>query len=121
MTVRHGLTNSEWFEIEHLLPGNKSDPGVTAANNRLFVDAILYRYRTGVPWRDLPPHFGDFRVIHTRFMRWARNGIWENIFRVLSIDTDTEYAMIDSTINRAHQHSSGAKNSSKKSECIGKS
>jgi len=81
---------------------------VPAKDNRLFIDGVLYRYRSGIPWRDLPEKFGDFRVVHTRFSRWAKRGVWEGMFRVLATDTDNEYAMIDSTIVRAHQHSAGA-------------
>ena len=92
-----------------MLPGKETDCGVTAKDNRLFVEAVLYRYRAGIPWRDLPERFGDFRVIHTRHMRWSVKGVWECVFKALSEDADNEYAMIDSTIVRAHQHSSGAK------------
>jgi transposase len=77
--------------------------------NRLFVEAVLYRYRAGIPWRDLPEKFGDYRVIHTRHTRWSESGVWEQVFKVLADDADNEYAMIDSTIVRAHQHSAGAK------------
>lgn len=81
--------------------------------------AVLYRYRAGIPWRDLPERFGDFRVIHTRHMRWSRKGVWERVFNLLAQDADNEYAMIDSTIVRAHQHSAGAKGSSKKPNASG--
>jgi transposase len=83
--------------------------GVTATDNRLFVDAVLYRYRAGIPWRDLPEHYGPWKVMHTRFTRWAKSGVWGAVFAHLASDADTEYAMIDSTIVRAHQHSAGAK------------
>ena len=83
--------------------------GVTARDNRLFVEAVLYRYRAGIPWRDLPARFGDFRVIHTRFSRWSKIGVWKRVFGHLADEADNEYAMIDSTIVRAHQHSAGAK------------
>jgi transposase len=55
----------QWERIKDLLPGWKGEVEVTAKDNRLFVDAVLYCYRAGIPWRDLPEHFGDFRVIHT--------------------------------------------------------
>jgi transposase len=80
-----------------------------AKDNRLFVEAVLYRYRAGIPWRDLPERFGDFRVIHTRHTRWSKSGVWQRIFEALVVDADNEYAMIDSTIVCAHQHSVGAK------------
>ena len=116
---RYALRDDQWDRIEHLLPGKASDRGVTAADNRLFVEAVLYRYRAGIPWRDLPERFGDFRVVHTRHMRWSRSGVWERVFKHLAQDADNEYAMIDSTIVRAHQHSAGAKGSSKKPHASG--
>ncbi len=75
----------------------------------MVIEAVLYRYRAGIPWRDLPERFGDFRVVHTRFGRWARRGVWKSVFEHLAKDADNEYAMIDSTIVRAHQHSAGAR------------
>lgn len=97
------------MRIQDLLPGRPGYVGVTAKDNRLFIEAVLYRYRAGIPWRDLPSRFGDFRVIHTRFSRWAKRGVWQRILAQLSADTDNEYAMMDSTIVRAHQHSAGGK------------
>lgn len=82
---------------------------MTAKDNRLFIEAVLYRYRAGIAWRDLPERFGDFRVIHQRHSRWSKKGLWELVFKLLSQDADNEYAMIDSTIVRAHQHSARAK------------
>jgi len=110
---RYALRDDQWDRIEPLLPGKHGDVGVTAKDNRLFVEAVLYRYRAGIPWRDLPERFGDFRVIHTRHMRWSRKGVWERIFNVLAEDADNEYAMIDSTIVRAHQHAAGVKGGTK--------
>ena len=106
---RYALRDDQWDRIKDFLPGRKASVGVTAKDNRLFVEAVLYRYRAGIPWRDLPERFGDFRVVHTRFSRWSKKGIWEQIFQVLSADADNEYVMIDATIVRAHQHSAGAK------------
>jgi transposase len=72
------------------------------------VEAVLYRYRTGIPWRDLPERFGDWKNVHQRFSRWAKSGVWEKVFQHFAADADNEYAMIDSTIVRAHQHGAGA-------------
>ncbi len=116
---RYALRDDQWERIEPVLPGRAGDCGVTARGNRLFVEAVLYRYRAGIPWRDLPERFGDYRVIHTRHMRWSRKGVWERVFNALAEDADNEYAMIDSTIVRAHQHSAGAKGSSKKANASG--
>ena len=109
MSKRYALRDDQWVRIAHLLPGKVGDVGVTAKDNQLFVDAVLYRYRAGIPWRDLPERFGKFNVVHTRFSRWAKKGIWLQIFTTLSEDSDNEYQMIDATIVRAHQHSAGAK------------
>jgi transposase len=106
---RYALRDDQWERIEEMLPGRKGHVGVTARDNRLFVEAVLYRYRAGIPWRDLPQHFGDFRVVHLRHSRWSASGVWERIFKALSLQADNEYVMIDSTIVRAHQHSAGAK------------
>lgn len=120
MERRHSLKDSQWNKIKDLLPGRKETVGVTAKDNRLFVEAIIYRYKTGIPWRDLPKRFGDFRVVHTRFSRWSKKGIWEKVFKILS-EEDNEYAMIDSTIVRVHQHGVGAKHSNYYQEDIGRS
>jgi transposase len=109
MLCRYALRDDQWERIKGFLPGQKGHVGANARDNRLFVEAVLYRYRAGIPWRDLPERFGDFRVVHTRFTRWNRSGVLQRIFEILTADADNEYAMIDSTIVRAHQHSSGAK------------
>ena len=106
---RYGLRDDQWDRIKELLPGRVGSVGVTARDNRLFVEAVLYRYRAGIPWRDLPERFGDPIKVHTRFSRWAKSGVWERVFSQLAADADNEYAMIDSTIVRAHQHSADAK------------
>lgn len=121
MTTRYGLRDEQWERIRDLLPGREGSVGVTAKDNRLFIEAIIYRYRTGIPWRDLPPRFGDFRVIHMRFSRWSKQGRWEKLFKHLSEEADNEYAMIDATIVRAHQHSAGAQERSPAQEDIGRS
>jgi len=109
MIRRYALRDDQWERIKDLLPGRAGQPGAQARDNRLFVDAVLYRYRAGIPWRDLPARFGDFRVVHLRHSRWSQSGVWQRVFEALAQDADNEYAMIDSTIVRAHQHSAGAK------------
>ena len=116
---RFGLRDDQWERIKDFLPGREGHVGGTAADNRLFVDAVLYRYRTGIPWRDLPVRFGDWKIVHQRFSRWAKSGVFERIFKSLASDPDNEYMMIDATIVRAHQHSAGARK--KSSQAIGRS
>ena len=91
------------------LPGKAGDPGVTARDNRLFVEAVLWIARTGAPWRDLPEEFGNWYTVYTRFWRWAKKGVWERIFKHLSENPDFEYVLIDATLVRVHQHGTGAK------------
>jgi transposase len=105
---RYALHDDQWERIKDLLPGREGHVGANAKDNRLFVEAVLWRYRSGAPWRDLPERFGDWNNTHRRFSRWAKAGVWERIFKHLAADPDNEYAMIDSTIVRAHQHSAGA-------------
>jgi len=109
MARRYGLRDDQWARIAPLLPGRVGHVGGTARDNRLFVEAVLYRYRAGIPWRDLPERFGPWKAVHTRFSRWAVSGVWGRVFAALSADADDEYAMLDSTIVRAHQHSAGAR------------
>ena len=105
---RYGLSDEQWSRVRDMLPGRVGHVGATARDNRLFVEAVLYRYRAGIPWRDLPERFGDWKNVHRRHSRWAATGVWKRLFQLLSAAADNEYAMIDSTIVRAHQHSAGA-------------
>ena len=84
--------DDQWDRIMDLPPGRPGSVGVTAADNRLFVDAVLYRYRAGIPWRDLPERFGDWNNTHRRFSRWAKSGVWQRVFERLVGDADTDYA-----------------------------
>lgn len=108
-TRRYGLRDDQWERIKDFLPGREGHVGGTAADNRLFVEAVLYRYRAGIPWRDLPERFGDWKNTHRRLMRWCESGVFERIFKELAQDSDNEYMMLDATIVRAHQHSAGAR------------
>ena len=102
------LRDDQWVRIETLLQGKAGDRGRSGANNRLFIEAVLWIARTGSPWRDLPAAFGPWNSIYVRFARWADKNVWENIFAVLREDADFEEVFIDSTIVRAHQHAAGA-------------
>ena len=106
---RFGLRNDQWERIKDVLPGREKHVGGTAEDNRLFVEAVLYRFRTGCPWRDLPERLGRWKSVHQHFGRWAKSGVFERIFKLLASDHDNEYMMIDATIVRAHQHSAGAR------------
>jgi transposase len=103
------LNDMQWERLAPLLPGKPGDRGRSGADNRLFLEAILWIARTGSPWRDLPEAFGNWNSVFRRFRRWAESGVFEKVFNSLSGDPDFEYAMIDGTIIRVHQHGAGAK------------
>ena len=105
---RYALRDDQWTRIKDFLPGREGHVGGTAADNRLFVDAVIFRTRTGIPWRDLPERYGDWKATHKRFRRWCESGVFARILGVLALDADAEYMSIDSTSVRAHQHSAGA-------------
>ena len=105
---RRLLREDQWKKLEPLLPGKVGDPGATAQDNRLFLEAVLWIVRTGSPWRDLPGELGNWHTTYTRFKRWGESGVWERVVKAVSGDPDLETLMIDSTAVRAHQHAAGA-------------
>ena len=108
MRHRHAISDADWARIEHLLPGRPGQPGWLAADNRLFVDAVLWIGKTGAPWRDLPERFGKWNSAWRRFDRWAAKGTWQAVFEALQ-DPDLEWLVLDSTVIRAHPCAAGAK------------
>ena len=106
---RRILSDAQWARVAPLLPGKPGDPGRSGADNRVFLEAVLWIARTGAPWRDLPAAFGHWNSAFRRFRRWAQSDVFEAVFQRLSGDPDFEYALIDGTIVRVHQHGAGAK------------
>lgn len=105
---RHAITDDQWERVKDMLPGQVQCPGVTAKDNRLFIDAVLWIARTGAPWRDLPVRFGPWNSVWRRFDRWSKKGVWERIMTELE-DPDFDKLILDSTVIRAHQHAAGKK------------
>lgn len=108
--ARHALTDQQWVRLQQLLPrrrGPKSSLG-----DRQFIDAVLYRAKTGLPWRDLPERFGPWKTVYNRFCSWARAGLWEQIFRELQLEVDNTGSIIDASVVRAHQEAAGGKGGS---------
>lgn len=101
MRRRHELTDAQWELIQDLLPGKDGDPGRTAVDNRLFVNAVLYVLKTGVPWEDLPARYGKPNTVWKRFDRWCAAGVWERLAKALG-DPELEEVQIDSTTVKAH-------------------
>lgn len=106
--IRKLLRDDQWEKLSPLLPGKAGDPGATAQDNRLFLEAVLWIVRTGSPWRDLPSELGNWHTTYTRFKRWGESGVWQRLIEAVSDDRDLEMLMIDSTAVRAHQHAAGA-------------
>jgi transposase len=117
---RLGLRDDQWKRIAPLLPGKVGDAGRSGADNRLFVEAVLWIVRVGAPWRDLPEAFGNWNSVFQRFRRWVRRGVFDRVFEALSDDADFEYVIIDGTIVRVHQHGTGAKGGTR-NQAIGRS
>ncbi len=108
MSERHALTDSQWNLIESRLPGRAGDPGRTAADNRLFVDAVLFVLKTGSPWRDLPERFGKWNSVWRRFDRWCAAGVCERLGEVLG-EPDLEELQLDSTGVKAQASAAGSR------------
>src|SRR5829696_7391602 len=106
MLPRHAISDENWQRIKDLLPGKAGDPGVTAKDNRLFLDAVLWVAKTGAPWRDLPERFGNWNSAWRRFDRWARKGFWQRVFETLE-DPDLGRLVLDPAVTRAHRHAAG--------------
>src|SRR3954465_13043662 len=106
---RHALTDEQWTRLRELLPQRRTGP---RAADRRFVDAVLYRAKTGVAWRDLPERFGSWKSVYNRFSNWARRELWAEIFKALRLDVDEIASIADGTIIRAHQDASGGKGGS---------
>ena len=106
---RYELSQAQWERVAPLLPGKVGDPGRTAADNRLFVNGVLWVLRSGAHWCDLPERYGRWKTAHKRFSRWSKAGVWDRVFADLIKDRDNQYLMIDSTLVRAHQQAATGK------------
>ena len=107
------ITDAVWKKVYKII---LDTPGIYAKQEELtrqFVEGVLWICRSGAQWRFLPGEYGEWNSVFKRFRRWAKNGVWERIFAVLREEADMEWAMIDSTIVRAHACSSGAKGGSR--------
>jgi transposase len=117
MATRYVLTDEMWAELEPLLPDRTPRRGGRWRDHREVVEAIIWRFRTGSPWRDLPGDFPPVSTVWDRFDAWSSNGIWDEVLRRLQGHAhavgELEWTVsVDSTIARAHQHAAGARRSS---------
>lgn len=108
---RHALTDEQWARLQPLLP-RRAQGRKSARGDRLFVDAVIFRAKTGIQWRDLPERFGKWKTVYNRFANWAKKDVWVRVFRELRVDVDETASIVDGTTIRAHQDASGGKGGS---------
>ena len=108
---RHALTDAQWRRLQRVLPAQLSGPA-SIKGDRLFIEAVLFRAKTGLPWRDLPERFGPWKSVYNRFANWARKGHWATIFQELALEVDETGSIVDGSVVRAHQDASGGKGGS---------
>jgi transposase len=116
MTIRrHELTDAEWARLAPLLPPERPPVGRPNKAHRGIVNGILWKLRTGAPWRDLPERYGPWESVHTRFRRWRLAGVWDRVLAAVQAEGDAARKLdwslhfLDGTVIRAHQHAAGAK------------
>ena len=103
------FSDEMWARIEPLMPVASAKGGRPFRDHRAVVEGIVWRYRTGCPWRDLPTEFGSWKTVWRRHDQYSKDGTWDQIFAVvLAAATDADLidwaVSVDSTVNRAHQH-----------------
>lgn len=108
---RHALTEEQWERLEKVLPQSRTGP-VSTLGDRQFVEAVIYRAKTGISWRDLPERFGPWKSIYNRFANWSKRGVWTKIFKALQLRVDKRGSIADGSVVRAHQDASGGKGGS---------
>ncbi len=111
--MRKELINKQYNRLKYFSPYKTGQKSRLQKKHRMMINAILWILRTGSPWRDLPYHYGPWESVYTRFRRWSKAGLWDEIFNHISKDSNNDCNMIDSTAVRAHQHSSGGKGGKK--------
>jgi transposase len=105
---RHDISDKAWKKIEPHLPGQRGQWGGIAENNRRFINAVFWIFRTGAPWRDLPKRYGCWSNTHRRFIRWRAKGVWERVLEQVANQPDYQWLMIDASHIKVHPHAAGA-------------
>jgi len=108
---RHALSDEQWDRLRSVLPKQRHGPK-SKIGDRQFIDAVLYRGKTGVPWRDLPERFGPWKSIYNRFNNWSKRGHFTRIFKALRVKVDKTGSIVDGSSIRAHQDAAGGKGGS---------
>ncbi len=128
MTVprRGELTEGQWARLQPLLPPEKPRTGKPNKAHRPILNGILWKLRTGAPWRDLPERYGPWSTVQSRFRRWRLAGIWDRIFAATQRQEDAAGHLdwtlhfVDATVVRAHQHAAGAKRGARTPRRLGR-
>jgi transposase len=110
---RGELTDKAWAQIQPLLPAS-GQPGGRWSDHRMVINGILWKLRTGAPWRDLPERYGPWTTCHDRYVRWRRDGTWDRLLAHAQTKSDAvgevEWVVsVDASVIRAHQHAAGAR------------
>lgn len=101
--------------MEPLLPPARPATGRPNHDHRTIVNGIIWRLRTGAPWRDLPERYGPWQTVYSRFRRWQQAGIWNRVLAAVQTEGDEQGSLdwslhfVDGTTIRAHPHAAGAK------------
>jgi transposase len=103
------LRDDQWERIKGFVPGGTKGKRGPRADNRRFLNALLWMARSGGRWRDLPERFGKHEAVKRRYYRWIEMGVLDDMLARLAREADLEWLMIDSTIVRAHQQAAGAR------------
>jgi transposase len=108
------LTDEQWARIAPLMPCSEGLRGRPFRGHRQVVEGIVYRYRTGIPWRDLPECFGPWQTVWKRHNRFSLDGRWDDVLAVLIADADAQGELdwrisVDSSVMRVHHHGAMAK------------
>jgi transposase len=107
---RGDLSEAEWRLLKDLLPAERGRKSRPAQDNRKIVNGILWRIRTGAPWRDVPEKYGKWMTVYQRFRRWSEAGVWEAVASTLAgAMADNKHHSVDSTTVRGHVSAAGAK------------
>jgi transposase len=111
---RGDLSNAEWERLRSLLPPQGGRRGGRWRDHRQVVNGIIWRIRTGAPWRDLPERYGPWQTCYKRFARWETDGTWARIQQAVQREVDAAgeldwQVQVDTSVVRAHQHAAGAR------------
>ena len=104
---RYELTDREWAIIEPLLPNKPR--GVARVDDRRVLNGIMWRFRSGATWAEIPERYGPPTTCYNRFVRWRKAGVWDRLLAAVSAGFNSELVMIDSTCVRVHQHGATGK------------